>query len=325
MVFGNAGGKSGAGVAFSRNPATGAKALYVDFMFDAQGDDVVAGRRIPSDVTLLAMRLPDAAAELANSAERLEREFRDVLDIEFTIENGTLFYLQTRPAKLTPRAALRTLVDLVHEGLLSRSAALARAAKIDFDRAGLTRFADTVVPIANAIAASPGVASGRVAFDTGRAAVLAERGEPVILVRHDTATEDIAGFAIAAGILTAVGSRTAHAAVVARQLGKVCLVGCRDLEIDMRDRSGKIGSSRIAEGDWLSLDGDTGEVTLGRREIVSDTPRAELAEIESWRRDSAADFASRLPNSEAIAECAASPESQTASKPGDKIELRSRR
>lgn len=295
MVFGNAGGTSGAGVAFSRDPATGAKSLYVDFMFDAQGDDIVGGRRIPGNIARLATRLPQAASELVIGAERLEREFNDVQDIEFTIENGKLFFLQTRPAKRTPWAALRILIDFVHEGLLSPSAALARVPEIDLERVRRTRFAGKTAAIATAIVASPGVASGRAAFDSSRASALTEGGEPVILVRHDTATEDVAGFAIATGILTAVGSRTAHAAVVARQLGKVCLVGCRDLEIDPSARSGKIGDVRIQEGDWLSLDGDTGEVTLGRREIVSDVPVSDLAEIESWRQAAFAGSADRQP------------------------------
>lgn len=284
MVFGNAGGASGAGVAFSRNPATGAKELYVDFLFDAQGEDVVAGRRSPTDAASLAVRLPRAANELAAGVARLEREFRDVQDVEFTVEEGKLFFLQTRAAKRTPLAALRILVDLVREGVIDETAALARAASVDLERAKTTRFADAAPAAARAIAASPGVASGRVAFDSARIKAVADGAEPVILVRHDTSTDDVAGFAAATGILTATGGRTAHAAVVARQLGKVCLVGCRELTIDEQGRSGAVGGRRIAEGDWVSLDGESGEVSLGRREIVADVPRAELAEIESWRR-----------------------------------------
>lgn len=283
MVFGNAGGKSGAGVAFSRNPATGAKELYVDFLFDAQGEDVVAGRRAPSDRRLLAARLPQAAAELADAVARLERDARDIQDVEFTIENETLYFLQTRAAKRTPRAALRTLVDFVHEGLLDRATALARAKTIDIAGARITRFADHAEPIAAATAAAPGVTSGRIAFDSARAKALTERGEPVILVRHDTSTEDVAGFAVAAGILTARGGRTAHAAVVARQMGKVCLVGCPVLTIDEAGRRGEIAGHAIAEGDWISLDGETGDVSLGRREIIAEMPEAELAEIAAWR------------------------------------------
>jgi pyruvate,orthophosphate dikinase len=284
MVFGNSGRRSGAGVAFSRNPATGEKGLYVDFLFDAQGEDVVSGRRMPSNAALLAQRLPEGASELAHGAARLEREFRDVQDIEFTVENGTLFFLQTRSAKRTPRAALRILIDFVHEGLLDPATALERVAAIDVDRARLTRFADKAPAVATAVPASPGVATGRIAFDSGRAKALVGGGEPVVLVRHDTSTEDVAGFAVAAGILTAVGGRTAHAAVVARQLGKVCLVGCHELKIRGDDQGGEIAGRKIAEGDWISLDGDSGEVTLGRRDIIAELPQAELAEIEAWRR-----------------------------------------
>lgn len=284
MVFGNAGGKSGAGVAFTRNPATGANELYVDFVIDGQGEDVVAGRRMPGNADLLAARLPHVAKELADGAARLEREFCDVQDIEFTVENGRLFFLQTRPAKRTPRAALHFLVDFVREGLLDPKTALSRAAEIDLEQARSTHFAKRLPAIATALSASPGVASGRIAFDSNRAKALATKGEPVILVRHDTSTEDVAGFAVAHGILTAVGGRTAHAAVIARQLGKVCLVGCRDLEIDEHGGRGKIGGKPIGEGDWISLDGETGEVIPGRLDIVADLPVEELGAIEEWRR-----------------------------------------
>jgi pyruvate,orthophosphate dikinase len=283
MVFGNAGFDSGAGVAFSRNPATGAKELYVDFLFDAQGEDVVSGRRIPSDAGLLAARLPQAAEALSQGAARMEREFGDVQDIEFTIENGKLYFLQTRAAKRTARAALRVLIDFVAEGIIDRKTALARFAEIDLEQACSTHFAHDAPPIATAAAAAPGVASGRAVFDTARAKKLAASGLPVILVTHDIATEDIGGMAVADGLLTAVGSRTAHAAVVARQLGKVCLVGCHDLRVEKSRRRATIAANALEDGDWLSLDGNTGAVSLGRREIVSEPPKAELAEIESWR------------------------------------------
>ncbi len=283
MVFGNTGGKSGAGVAFSRNPATGANELYVDFLADAQGEDVVAGRRMPGNAEVLAARLPKAAKELAEGVALLEHEFRDVQDVEFTVENGKLFFLQTRSAKRTPQAALRVLVDFVREGLIDPKTALARAAEIDLERARITRFAQRSPAIATALSASSGVASGRIAFDSSRAKALAAANEPVILVRHDTSTEDVAGFAAAAGILTAVGGRTSHAAVVARQLGKVCLVGCRDLKTDENAHCGSIAGKKIEEGDWISLDGETGEVMLGRLDILSELPQRELAAIEKWR------------------------------------------
>ncbi len=284
MVFGNAGTKSGAGVAFSRNPATGAKELYVDFLADAQGEDVVAGRRAPGNADWFAIRLPQAAGELTAGAARLEREFRDVQDIEFTVESGKLFFLQTRSAKRTPRAALQILVDFVREGLIDQETALSRVAEIDLEHARITRFVNKIPAIATALSASPGVASGRIAFDSARAKALATEQDPVILVRRDTSTDDVVGFNAAVGILTAFGGRTAHAAVVARQLGKVCLVGCRELKIAESGGHGEIAGEKIREGDWISLDGETGEVMLGRLDIVAEVPQAELAAIDQWRR-----------------------------------------
>jgi pyruvate,orthophosphate dikinase len=284
MVFGNSGGRSGAGVAFSRNPATGDKSIYVDFLSDAQGEDVVSGRRTPGDAASLAERLPDVARELAAGAQRLERELRDVQDIEFTVESGRLYFLQTRSAKRTPRALLRTTVDLVREGLISPAEGLRRVQDVDLDRAGVVRFAGQAVAAAHAIPASSGVASGEAVFDAVAAVRAAERGRPVILVRREISTDDIAGLAVVEGVLTAVGGRTAHAAVVARQLGKACLVGCADLAID--ENGARLGEADLKEGDWLSLDGETGEIFLGRREIVVQRPEAEIAEVERWRAGS---------------------------------------
>lgn len=282
MVFGNAGAQSGAGVAFSRNPATGAKELYVDFLFDAQGEDVVSGRRTPGDAALLRTRLPKVGDDLALAAQKLEKEFRDVQDIEFTVEEGKLYFLQTRSAKRAPLAAVRIAVDLVQEGLIDPETALKRLADIDLEHIGAQKLKGAASAIARAIPASPGVASGRAAFESARAEALAARGDAVILVRPEVSTEDIAGFAAASGILTAVGGRTAHAAVVARQMGKACLVGCRALSVDAGLGQARLADKIIAEGDWLSLDGATGEIFLGRREIVLERPEAELAAIASW-------------------------------------------
>lgn len=280
MVFGNAGGDSGAGVAFSRDPATGAKGLYVDFLIDAQGEDVVSGRRTPSDAALLASRMPSIARELEAGAQTLEKVCRDVQDIEFTVERGRLFFLQTRAAKRTPRAALKIAVDLVEEGLIDRQIALERVAGIDPAQAGSARFVQSAPALARAVRASPGVACGRVCFTSEQAQATA-RSEPAILVRRDTSTEDVAGFAAAAGILTAIGGRTAHAAVVARQMGKVCLVGCRSLVIAADQTRASLGGQELHQGDWIALDGASGEISLGRRDIVVETP-AEYATIQQW-------------------------------------------
>ncbi len=279
-------GISGAGVAFSRDPATGAKALYVDFLADAQGEDVVSGRRSPGDAALLARRMPEVARQLEEGARRLETACRDVQDVEFTVERGRLWFLQTRPAKRTPRAALKIAVDLVEEGLIDQKEALARLAEVDLAAARLSRFAEAAEPAAQATVASPGVACGRACFTSARAQEVAAGGEPAILVRHDTSTEDVAGFAAADGILTAVGGRTAHAAVVARQMGKVCLVGCRSLTIDEPRGAARLGEQTIREGDWIALDGATGEASVGQRAIVAeDAPEA--AAVRRWREDPA--------------------------------------
>ncbi|GEP57183.1 pyruvate, phosphate dikinase [Reyranella soli] len=282
MVFGNSGPRSGAGVIFSRNPATGADEPYLDFLFDAQGEDVVSGRRTPVDASRLQARLPEVARRLIDGVKLIERTRHDAQDVEFTVEEGHLYFLQTRSAKRTPLAALSLAVAMVHEGLIDRPTALARLAAFDLSALAVSRFADNAAPAAEAISAAPGVASGRVAFSSARAKELAQDGAPVILVRPDTSTEDVAGFAVASGILTTVGGRTAHAAVVARQLGKVCLVGCRALAIDETRAEATIAGTPLREGDWLSLDGDVGTVVLGKRNIVSRPPE-ELAEVERWR------------------------------------------
>jgi pyruvate, orthophosphate dikinase len=281
MVFGNSGTRSGAGVGFTRNPETGANEFYVDFLFDAQGEDVVSGRRMPGDAAILFARLPEVAGAFKSGARRLETEFHDVQDIEFTVEDGKLYFLQTRRAKRTPRAALRIAVDLVREGLIDAATARTRLEGVDLDLIADSHFAGVAAPIAAATGASPGVATGRIAFDTTSAKDFVKAGDPVILVRPDTSTEDVAGFAIAAGILTSIGGRTAHAAVVARQMGKVCLVACRALKIDKSEA--RIGDILLRSGDWLSLDGNTGEVFLGRRDILVEKPQAELAELAGWR------------------------------------------
>jgi pyruvate,orthophosphate dikinase len=282
MVFGNGGLRSGSGVAFTRNPATGDKNLYLDFLFDAQGEDVVSGRRTPVSAAELAARLPHAFQALSEGANTLERAFADVQDIEFTIEDSGLYFLQTRSAKRTPRAALRIAVDLVREGLIDPPTALARLDGIDRERMAVLRFAGPAEAVARGTGAASGVASGRVALDNAAAKRLAGEGASVILVRREPATEDIEGFAAADGILTAVGGRTAHAAVVARQMGKVCVVGCPELAISKDGASVRLASEVLREGDWISLDGDTGEVTIGRREIVRQEPAADLAEIARW-------------------------------------------
>ncbi len=283
MVFGNGGLCSGAGVAFSREPSTGTARPMIDLVLDAQGEDVVSGRRTPDTEETIARALPTLRAELSSVLQRLEREFADVQDVEFTVEDGKLWILQTRAAKRTPRAALRIAIDLVHEGLIGKQEALARIADIDLNALVEVSLASAGEPVTSGIAASGGIAVGRASFDAEGAQRLAATGDPVILMRPDTSTADVAGFAVAAGIVTAVGARTSHAALVARQMGKPCIVGCGDMVIDLAADRATLAGRAVAGGDWITIDGNNGGLFLGRRETVVTRPEAELAEIASWR------------------------------------------
>lgn len=287
MVFGNAGATSGSGVGFTRDPSNGEKRPYVDFLRNAQGEDIVSGRQAVRDDTELLRTMPAIHGRLLDIARRLEAEFKDVQEFEFTIEDGQLFLLQARTAKRTAWAQLRTAVDMVGEGLIPPEVALARLRSLDLT-AVCQQHLDTGAgegPLAHAVAASPGVASGRIALSPEDVKGLADRGEPAILVRDDIATADIAGMAIAAGILTARGGRTSHAAVVARQLDKVCLVGCTALTIDGDHRTCVIGGRALRAGDWLTLDGNSGNVYAGRIPVVIDTPDEALETIARWQAD----------------------------------------
>jgi pyruvate,orthophosphate dikinase len=285
MVFGNAGGRSGAGVGFTRDPATGEPGLYVDFCLHGQGEDVVGGRRSVTDGRRAQRLMPAVFAELEVARAKLEAEFRDVQDFEFTVQDGRLYLLQTRTAQRTPWAALRTAVDMVQEGLIQPEEALRRLADVDRARIACSRFAEPLPEaLAQAIVAGHGVASGAAALDAGAVEQLAAQGQPVLLVRPDAVTADMASMAKAAGILTAAGSRTSHAAVVARQLGKVCLVGCSALAIDIGRRICRIGREEIAEGEAISLDGNTGAIYRGSLPVVRDRPERELAIVAGWAK-----------------------------------------
>jgi pyruvate,orthophosphate dikinase len=285
MVFGNGGLTSGAGVAFSRDPSTGLARPMIDVVLDAQGEDVVSGRRTPDTEETIARSLPAIATELGGILKRLEQEFGDVQDIEFTIEDGKLWILQTRSAKRTPRAALRIAIDLVHEKLITPREALQRIDGIDLGALTETELAVAGDPLTTGIGASGGIAVGRAAFESESAQRLAASGEPVILMRPDTSTADVAGFASAAGIVTAIGARTAHAALVARQLGKPCIVGCSSMTIDVAADRAQLAGTTISGGDWISIDGDSGRIYQGQREIRVTRPDTELAEIDRWRAE----------------------------------------
>lgn len=283
MVYGNGGLASGAGVAFSRDPSTGTPQPIIDLVLDAQGEDVVSGRAAPDSEEAIAGALPTLSAELGEILKRLEGEFRDVQDVEFTVEDGKLWILQTRSAKRTPRAALRIAVDLVHEGLISEDEGLSRLGGIDLDSLEESSLTSIHQPATTGIGASGGIAVGRVAFDSETAQLLMSEGDPVILMRPDTSTADVAGFAVASGIVTSIGARTAHAAIVARQMGKPCIVGCRSIAIDIESGRARIGRVEVSARDWVTIDGDSGNVYLGRLQTVTSRPEKELREVASWK------------------------------------------
>jgi pyruvate,orthophosphate dikinase len=273
MVFGNLGADSGTGVAFTRDPATGENVFYGEFLMNAQGEDVVAGIRTPLPIRNLDEENPAAYAQLMRIRRMLERHYRDVMDIEFTIERGTLYMLQCRVGKRTGVAAIKIAVDMVREKLISPREALLRVEpeqlnqllRPTFRGAEKTRAVEENRLLARGLNAGPGAASGRVYFNAEDAEAAAARGEQVILVRIETSPEDIRGMAAAQGILTARGGMTSHAALVARQMGKVCVAGCDALEIDYRERRMRIAGRDLAirEGEALSIDGTTGEVFQG--------------------------------------------------------------
>ncbi len=286
MVFGNRGLSSGAGVAFSRDPSTGATQPVVDVLFGSQGEDVVSGSHNPETEEAIVRSVPAVATQLRETLAQLEHEFGDVQDVEFTIEEGKLWILQTRSAKRTPQAALRFAIAFVKEGLITPSQALRRLNGLDFNALARKRLVDVPEPAGRGTGASAGIAVGRAAFDSESAERLATSGDPVILVRPDTSTADVAGFAVSAGIVTAIGGRTAHAALVARQMGKPCIVGCAALAVDAASHSAQLAGIAIKEGDWLSIDGEAGTIYLGQCHVVVDRPETELAEVERWRTKS---------------------------------------
>ncbi len=275
MVFGNMGDDSGTGVAFTRDPNTGEKVLYGEYLVNAQGEDVVAGIRTPAKISHLADEMPASYAEFLAIAEKLERHYRDVQDLEFTIERGHLYMLQTRSAKRTAAAAVRIAVDMVAEGLITEAEAVARIEPAQVDQLLRDQFDPgarrAATRIARGLNASPGAAVGRAVFTADDAVAWVARGEKVVLVREETAPDDFHGMAVAQGILTARGGATSHAAVVARQIGKPCVAGSAELHVvaDAKHARSNDTSLEIHEGDWISLDGSTGEVFVGAIPTVS--------------------------------------------------------
>ncbi|EGD52538.1 pyruvate, phosphate dikinase [Thermoanaerobacter ethanolicus JW 200] len=287
MVFGNMGNDSGTGVAFTRNPATGEKALFGEFLMNAQGEDVVAGIRTPQPISTLKETMPEVYNQFAEIAEKLEKHYKDMQDIEFTIEKGKLYMLQTRNGKRTAQAALKVAVDLVAEGLIDEKTAVLRVDPKQLDQLLHPTFEPNALkaakPVAKGLPASPGAASGKVYFTADEAIEAAKsRGERVILVRTETSPDDIEGMSVAQGILTTRGGMTSHAAVVARGMGTACVVGCGDAKIDEQAKVMRIGDIEVHEGDYISIDGSTGNVYIGEIKTVTPELTGDFATLMSW-------------------------------------------
>ena len=284
MVFGNKGESSGTGVCFTRDPSTGERRLFGEFLVDAQGEDVVAGIRTPEPIDGMLDRLPEAYSQLVATLERLEEHYREMQDVEFTVEDGELFLLQTRTGKRTARAALRIAVEMTDEGLISREEAVVR-----IDPGQLVQLLHPMIDpvaqldvVATGLNASPGAASGAIVLDADLAEERGRAGEDVLLVRWETTPDDIHGLIQARGVLTAHGGMTSHAAVVARGMGKPCVAGCESLSIDLKARTITIGDHALAEGDRLTIDGGTGRVIVGAVPLVPPEIDERFGTILGW-------------------------------------------
>ena len=287
MVFGNSGDSSGTGVAFTRNPATGEKALFGEYLINAQGEDVVAGVRTPSPISKLHEEMPAVYDQFAAIADKLEKHYKDMQDMEFTIENGKLYMLQTRNGKRTAAAALKIAVDLVDEGEITEEEAVLRVEPNQLDALLHPTFDPDALAkaavIGKGLAASPGAAAGRVVFTAEDAKVWAEKGEKVILVRLETSPEDIEGMQVSQGILTVRGGMTSHAAVVARGMGTCCVSGCGEISVDYAAKQFTLGDKVYKEGDWISLNGSTGEIFQGAIATIPANPNSgDFGRLMGW-------------------------------------------
>jgi pyruvate,orthophosphate dikinase len=288
MVFGNLGDTSGTGVGFTRNPATGVKEFYGEFLMNAQGEDVVAGIRTPVPILQLQKVMPNVYDQLREITTRLEKHYRDMQDFEFTIQEGKLYMLQTRNGKRTGRAAVRVAIQMVEEGLISKEEAIFRVEPnqlYDFLVPGLDEKGGKIEVLATGLPASPGAAVGQIVFTADEAVVKAghDRKNPVILVRAETTPEDIHGMEVAVGILTSRGGMTSHAAVVTRGMGKCCVAGAGDIQVEEKTREMRVKGQVFKEGDWISLDGTTGRVIRGKLNTVDAKPDdPELMKVLGW-------------------------------------------
>ncbi len=286
MVFGNMGDDSGTGVAFTRNPANGDKALFGEYLINAQGEDVVAGIRTPQPIATLGEAMPAVYKQFVETAETLEKHYKDMQDMEFTIEKGKLYMLQTRNGKRTAAAAIKVAVDLVSEGLLTKEEALMKVEPKQLDQLLHPAFEDKALkaakPIAKGLPASPGAATGKIYFYAAEAVEAAASGEKVILVRLETSPEDIEGMNAAEGILTARGGMTSHAAVVARGMGKCCVAGCSDIQVEEKKKQFAVGEKVYKEGDYISLDGTSGNIYGEQIATVPPQLSGDFGTIMEW-------------------------------------------
>lgn len=286
MVFGNMGDTSGTGVAFTRNPSTGERGIYGEYLLNAQGEDVVAGIRTPEPITRLENDMPEAYAEFIRLATKLENHYKDMQDMEFTIEDKVLYFLQTRNGKRTAQAALKIAVDLVEEGLCTKDEALMKVDPKQLDQLLHPNFDVDALAAAkvygSALPASPGAAAGQVYFNADDAVAAKKRGERVILVRLETSPEDIEGMDAAQGILTARGGMTSHAAVVARGMGTCCISGCGEIKINEAAKTFTLGGKTIAEGEFISLDGSTGKIYLEDIKTVDPEISGDFSKFMGW-------------------------------------------
>jgi pyruvate, orthophosphate dikinase len=289
MVFGNTGDNSGTGVCFTRDPSTGEKTFFGDFLLNAQGEDVVAGIRTPMHLQEMAKRMPKVYPQLERVRHTLEKHYRDMQDLEFTVENGKLYMLQTRTGKRSPSAAFQIAVDMVNEKLINVEEALERIKPEDVERLfypvidqklSRTELSSRLLVTGNN--AVPGAAVGKAVFTAQAAEEWAARGEKVILVRHETSPEDVGGMFVAQGILTATGGKTSHAAVVARGWGKCCIVGAEKLDIDLAQKTIHANGKAVREGEWITLDGGDGSVYTGQIELVRPQPPKAFATLMKW-------------------------------------------
>ena len=284
MVFGNMGEDCGTGVAFTRDPSTGENRLYGEFLMNAQGEDVVSGTRTPEHIEALKTRAPQVFAELERVARTLERHFRDVQDLEFTIERGQLYMLQTRRGQRSGQAAVRIAVEMVAEGAISEEEAVARIPPNDLNQL-LHPTIDTSAHLdhlTTGLPASPGAASGTVVFNADRAEELGKKGNPVILVRRETSPEDFHGMVVARAILTARGGMTSHAAVVARGMGKPCVAGAQEIEVDEEAGRLTVRGRAVAEGEWITVDGSTGKVFAGQTKLIAPILSEHFKQLMGW-------------------------------------------